>query len=498
MNAKSIDEYKKTRRAATPIIAYRTSDWRPSVTSLMKAEDNDSPVYGWNGLDGMRAMRGAEMESGVGVQNPVEAISYFVSESKESSVIFLVFIDLWLERDDFRLLIIQAMTNARETLKESGRSIVLVGPNVSQLSDHIRREVVVIDEPLPDRSALEAIASRVAADIEKEGGKCSKQNQEDAVDAVTGLSGFEAEQAMAINATKKGFGIDGVWEAKRKQIEQTPGLSVYGGKETYKDIGGCEFVKGFLDLILNGSEPPKGIVFVDEIEKSMGNAHGDLSGVSTDQLGSLLKHMQDNDAVGIIFVGVPGGAKSAIAKATGNEAGVPTIQLDLGGSKGSLVGQSEGMIRSALKVINSVCGGRELWIATSNGIEHLKPELLRRFTLGIYYFDLPTADDRKLIWKIYSSKLNVDINELPDDEGWTGAEIKQCCDLSRRTGKSVMEMSRYVVPVCRTASQQIAELRRYADGRLLTAGSGELYQMEKSSQQAGVGTVSKRKMKLED
>ena len=424
-------------------------------------------------------MRGPSFDD-VGVQNPVEAISHFVGNSTEGSVLYLVYIDLWIEREDYRILIIQALTNFREVLKESGRSVVMVGPQVGKLPEHVRREVVVVDEPLPDRHALSAVAARVAGSIEGNGGKCSAENQDDAIDAVIGLTAFEAEQAMAINATKKGMTIDGVWESKRKQIEQTPGLSVYSGKETYEDIGGCDFVKDFLKLILEGNDPPKGIVFVDEIEKSLSNAGGDLSGVSGDQLGSILKHMQDHDSIGVVFVGVPGGAKSAIAKATGNVAECPTIQFDAGGQKGSLVGQSEQMIRAALKGISSVCGGKELWIATSNGIQSLPPELLRRFTLGIYYFDLPTAEDRAKIWKIYSRKFSVDIKKLPNDEGWTGAEIRQCCDLARRTGKSVVEMARYVVPVCRTASQQIESLRKYANGRLLTAGTGELYEIDRS------------------
>jgi AAA+ superfamily predicted ATPase len=111
--------------------------------------------------------------------------------------------------------------------------------------------------------------------------------------------------------------------------------------------------------------------------------------------------MQDNSASGVIFIGPPGSAKSMVAKAAGTEAGVPTIQLDLGAMRGSLVGQSESQVRSALKVITAVASGKTLWIATCNSIGNLPPELRLRFTLGTFFFDLPAAAERDRIWNIY-------------------------------------------------------------------------------------------------
>src|SRR5581483_5290564 len=104
----------------------------------------------------------------------------------------------------------------------------------------------------------------------------------------------------------------------------------------------------------------------------------------------------------------------------------------LGAMKGSLVGQSEQNLRAALKVITSVSNGRSLWIATCNGISDLPPELRRRFTLGTFFFDLPDADERKAIWRIYLDKYDRIAAEAAKvkDDGWTGAEIKQCCDIA--------------------------------------------------------------------
>jgi SpoVK/Ycf46/Vps4 family AAA+-type ATPase len=55
------------------------------------------------------------------------------------------------------------------------------------------------------------------------------------------------------------------------------------------------------------------------------------------------------------YVGAsPGAAKSLVAKATGNTAGIPTIAFDLGAMQNALVGESGGRLRTALKVVDAV------------------------------------------------------------------------------------------------------------------------------------------------
>src|SRR5207247_11078315 len=134
--------------------------------------------------------------------------------------------------------------------------------------------------------------------------------------------------------------------------------------------------------------PPRVVVFMDEIEKAFAGTGTDLSGVKTEMTGTILTYMQDRGAEGTIFLGPPGAAKSAVGKATGNTAGVPTIAFDLSAMQNSLVGASGERLRAALQVVDAVSQGRSLWIATCNSITSLPPELRRRFTLGTFFFDL--------------------------------------------------------------------------------------------------------------
>ena len=55
------------------------------------------------------------------------------------------------------------------------------------------------------------------------------------------------------------------------------------------------------------------------------------------------------------------------------------------------MGASTERLRTALQIIDAVSQGRMLFIATCNSIASLPPELRRRFTLGTFFFDLPTA-----------------------------------------------------------------------------------------------------------
>ncbi len=81
--------------------------------------------------------------------------------------------------------------------------------------------------------------------------------------------------------------------------------------------------------------------------------------------------------------------------------------------------------------------------------------------MGTFFFDLPSAEERKAIWNIYLTKWNR-TGDLPDDEGWTGAEIKECARKACarkawRLKMSLKESAGYIVPVSRSAADQIEE-----------------------------------------
>ena len=181
---------------------------------------------------------------------------------------------------------------------------------------------------------------------------------------------------------------------------------------------------------------------------------------------------------GALLLGVPGCGKSLTAKQVSKWWGFPLLRFDIGKAFGSLQGESERNIRSALKVAETVSpcilwideieksiqgsessgqtdGGTSArvfghfltWmqektspvfvLATANDVSMLPPEMLRKGRFDeIFFVDLPTSSARYSIFKeniIKRSKNNssfnvenFDINELAKlTAGFSGAEIYQ-------------------------------------------------------------------------
>lgn len=477
-----VTQVKAARRVSTPLIAVVTPDPAATIDALRDGINGATPMIVWDvaqgfkacnepGKDALGAMLGESGDRSIG--NPPEAMRT-AWKLPEGAVLFVHMANRWTGIPQW----VQAVWLLRDRFKVDKRTLILLGPSMD-LPAELAGDVVVFDEQLPDAEALRRIIVGLHKSAELE---LTPETASRAVEAVQGLPAFQAEQVAAMSLSRSGLDIEALWERKRRQIELTPGLKVHRGDERFDSIGGVDVIKGFLQKILHGQARPNAVVFIDEIEKMIAGAGsgggGDTSGVSQDQLGTLLSYMQDQRAVGMIFVGPPGSAKSMVAKAAGNEAGIPTIQLDMGGVKGSLVGESEQQLRSALKVITSVSNGRSLWIATCNSIRQLPPELRRRFTLGTYFFDLPDAAERKAIWKIHTAGYGQAARGLPADEGWTGAEIRQCCDIAWRLGATLKEASAFVVPVSQSASDQIEQLRKSATGKFLSANKPGVYRFE--------------------
>jgi SpoVK/Ycf46/Vps4 family AAA+-type ATPase len=165
-----------------------------------------------------------------------------------------------------------------------------------------------------------------------------------------------------------------------------------------------------------------------------------------------------------------------LAKATGGEAGVPTIAWDSNAMKGSLVGQSEGNVRTALKVISAVSDDATLWIATCNSVCGIPTALRRRFGYGTYFVDLPDENERNSIWWYYIEQYVPAAERAAcQDDDWTGAEIRTCCELAADLDCTLQEASRYIVPVAQSMPQEIDELRQEAEGRYLSASYPSVY-----------------------
>lgn len=500
-----VEQIQKARRIGAPIVVIQTSDQiatAAKLATIVMIDEQEAPVIQWDLISGMRPIGDIDTTDGEmivartvawlnGLDNDIYDKSGKTDDdaTRNLPAMFLNVVKEFAPEDtavfmhsagecinNIGLALVQAILNLRDPFKSSSRTLFLLGPDVT-ISPLLAPHVIVIDEPLPSGDELAEIAMGVWDDANKAvvadgGDSIPEPDRGELTEALTGLAAFPAENAAAMSLSKAGYDMDQMWGEKTRTINDTRGLRVYGGDETFDDLGGLDRIKEYLGMLINGKTKYSLVVFIDEIEKALAGAKGDTSGVSQGLLQQELTYMEDRQVRGLLFIGHSGTGKSATAKAIGATAGIPCVEYDLNGMKDSLVGQTEGHQRAAHKTFDAVAGGSILYVATCNGIDNLPPELRSRFNRGTFFFDLPTPEEREVIWKIHLEKLEVENGHANvNDDGWTGREIKQCCEVAYDFDVDIETAARYVIPISRSANKEIESLCEAADGKFQAASS---------------------------
>lgn len=467
---------RAAKRVSVPILQVKSFDPDSTIKSVISTF-NDRPqlrFIKWDVINGLVGINESgkdlltqynpdELEGSFDIINALSILRLF----PEKCIIFAQWTHKFMEQPQ----VSQGLFDIRNIFKSKGNLLILINPEIVTTPE-LRDSIINIQEKLPEDAELGNVV------LSQYNNAKVKIIDEDIVEQcvvnLRGMSRFGAEQLVAMAMTSEGVNLGLLNEVVRNAISDVPGLSVVSSGSSLNDIGGLNQIKSYINLVFNGRNRPAVVVHIDEIEKAMAgysdSGGGDSTGVSADQLGTLLSRMEDYRWQGFIFVGAPGTGKSFVAKSIGETYQVPTIALDLGAAKNSLVGSSEARIRYALEVIENRAKGQVLVIATSNGLKKIPPELRRRFTYGIVYFDLPDEDERESIWKINKEKFGLNPNmAVPDRYQYTGADIRNMCNFAASTGMSLVESSRFNVPVAKSDPGIIEELRNQAESRYLSA-----------------------------
>ncbi|MCR9207644.1 MAG: AAA family ATPase [bacterium] len=386
--------------------------------------------------------------------------------------------------------VIQAVYQAVIEGRTSRNLVVILSP-VVKLPVELATLFMIVEHSRPCRRQLAKIARGIAVEDDEHPGD---DQLAPILDAASGLTRLEAENAFSLSLVRhQRLEPEAIWEIKTQTLKSSGLLTLHRGGNTFDSLGGLSSLKAFTRRALL------------------------RSGVD-----------QSVRARGVMLLSPPGCGKSEFCKCLGNEVGRPVLTLDVGNLMGSLVGQSEERTRQALRTIDAMApcvlmidevekafagavgsatdsgvssrmmGTFLTWlndhesdvfvVCTANDVKRLPPEFSRaeRFD-GVFFLDLPGRTQKDEIWRLHRTHFGIaDDDTMPDDDQWTGAEIKSCCRLAALLDVSLIEAAKNVVPVAETSLESVNRLRQWADGRCLSSDHSGLFR-------SGSGSSNKRR-----
>lgn len=487
MKKQTVHPFKSARRAGVPIMAISTADPQATIKGCGASRNGKADAFtAWDCVRGLQGLdpQGKEIAATIGepveTQNLVSCLALLAEKKPGDCTVFIH--NAQAAMNDYTAK--QAIWNCRDVLKTVGSMLVLMGPAM-QMPPELSSDVPVFDEPIPTADDITACINSAVNDAKKAVADFPAPTEEEQariVDTLTGyLSQFAVEQSLALATTKDGLDLRKLWELKVASLKNTAGLEISQPTTNFADMAGCAGSKDFFGKLINGRQRPRGVFFLDEIEKMLAGGAGDLSGTSQAMIEQFLYWTEAKKVLAVLLLGVPGAGKSWTAQCVAGEARVPLLRGSMSTVKGSLVGQSEANMKQLLKTVDSVTQEQTLMIATCNSLDSLTPEILARFKLGVFFYDYPTPEEQSGIWKLYMKKYELAGDTPPTVAKWVGREIESCCHRAWLFNVPLAEAARSVVPVSRANAARMEALRKSADGRFLSASRPGVYSVDEAA-----------------
>jgi AAA+ superfamily predicted ATPase len=477
-----------------PIIALETQEEARAVALLRGcAQKLELPVFTWSVTSGLWV----HPPSGPGTtpQDPATALR----EVARSGGVGLY---VWLDFHPFlgNPLHVRLLKEIASDYDRVARTSVLVGHQVD-IPSEIEKQTVRFALSLPDKDAILGIVRSEVAEWQRRHGGAELKGARDVFDLMlrhlTGLTEVDVRRIVRF-----AFQDDGVINSedlprlikqKHRILARDSVLSFEIETARFSDVAGLAALKAWLDrrrAPFLGEESVKGL----DVPK------------------------------GIMLLGVQGCGKSLAAKAVAGAWGVPLMRLDFGALYNKFLGETERNLREALKAADAmapcvlwvdemekglgsndrtadggesrrVLGALLTWmaerksrvfiVATSNDIEALPPELVRKGRMDeIFFVDLPSAEVRGEIFRIHLRKRGQDSAQFAIDRlvgetaGFSGAEVEQAVvaalyEANARQealadGHILAEIAR-TRPLSVVMAERIAGLRAWATDRTVMA-----------------------------
>lgn len=513
VGAKAAADVAALLRARNPLLWIVTKEEARAERLLLEAAQAATyePRF-WDCSQGIADYAGNPQEAGNRATDPGTLIQS-IRDSRKRQLWVLRDLAPWL-RDPVTCRGLRSLARSlTQAPRDEARSVVVLTPS-SEVPPELAGHAVVIDWPLPDRAEIAALLDAAIAALPDELRASAAPNgtREASIDAAVGLTAEEAQACYAKSlVTSRRIEPAAVAAEKKRVIAREKVLEwvdpIPGGLQA---VGGLEALKGWL--------------------VSRRAAFGERArayGLPAPK--------------GALLVGVPGCGKSLTAKAIAAAWGMPLLRLDMGALRSKWVGESEGNIRKALKVAETVApcvlwldeiekalagatqgaadggtsadalgavlswmqdrAGSVFVVATANDVTALPPELLRKGRFDeLFFVDLPDKEERAHIVAVSTSSHGraLPISDCYDvaavTEGFTGAELAALvpdamfsafADGERGiTADDLKTAAALTVPLSKTAGEKIAKLREWANGRARNASTTSTTTAAKSTARA--------------
>jgi len=465
------------------------------------AQNHGKALLHWSVTRGLRRVSGARsMPISERSRDPIEALSG-IAKLTEASLVVLKDFHPFLDNP----AVVRALRELSQDLKSTYTTVILLSPTLT-IPVELEKEISVLDVPLPSFRDLYQLLKEIVG-VVRRGNKArvelTKEQAENIIKAAQGLTLSEAENAFAKAIANDGVldqdDIRLVLDEKRQVIRKSGLLEFVGVEQQLAHVGGLDELKGWLTGRIGAfGEPARKF------------------GLPAPK--------------GLLLLGVQGCGKSLTAKAVASHWALPLLRLDVGRIFSSLIGSSEENLRKAIRVAESVSptvlwideiekglagsagaavtdsgvsarvfGALLTWlqektapvfvVATANRIDALPPELLRKGRFDeIFFIDLPSAAERREIFRIHVAKrlrdpAAFDLDALSTAaEGFSGAEIEQAvvAGLYHAFGEGtdlrqaqVMKAIEESVPLSSTMGEDIGRLREWSKNRTRPASSAQ-------------------------
>ena len=487
----------------------RIVDLITKIANNVKTIKTKRDVFIWSCTEGLKKNLKDGQESVNNGNEPIDALN-FIDNYNNPAILILKDIHplLGLNNRNADYNLIRKIRDVAGSLKNAdvSKNVVIIAPSLV-LPLELQKDITVVDFDLPTLDEIKSLLNEMIEMNESSGILIDLKEDEKEVlcKAAQGLTLQEAENAFARAMVSKGQltiqELDVILDEKCQVIKKTGILEFIKSDFNMNDVGGLENLKKWL-IKRNNS-----------------------------WLGKAQKDYNLPAPKGVLITGVPGCGKSLTAKAMSALWQLPLLRLDVGKIFSGLVGSSEENMRKAIQTAEAVApsilwideiekgfggnGGERdggtatrvfgtflTWmsektkpvfvIATANNINALPSEMLRKGRFDeIFFVDLPTKAERKVIFKLHLEKrlkgsISKDfavtdtlLNKLAEiTEGFVGAEIEQVVISAlfeafseNRTLKEedLYKVIKNTVPLSTTQSEQILAIREWANERAVAA-----------------------------